>query len=91
LQLEVLQYRLIHEYGADLVLDYLAHKIARWVSGPKEEVERFLTAGGFLMLKDHEDNPVALFENEWSLNWQKEKYPNVRFSLTMNEHARVQA
>src|SRR2546421_7700960 len=33
LQLEVLQYRLKHEYGAEIALDRLPYQVARWISG----------------------------------------------------------
>src|SRR5436853_523546 len=41
LQLEVLQYRLLHEYGADLMMERLPYQVARWVSGPGFDAARF--------------------------------------------------
>src|SRR5438874_11639954 len=41
LQLEVLQYRLEHEYGAQLLLDRLPHQVARWVTGADFNPDKF--------------------------------------------------
>src|SRR4029077_15199365 len=41
LQLEVLQYRLLHEYGAEILLERLPHQVARWVSGEGFDPSRF--------------------------------------------------
>src|SRR5438876_10306752 len=41
LQLEVLQYRLKHEYGAEIALDRLPYQVARWISGPGFDPQAF--------------------------------------------------
>jgi len=41
LQLEVLEYRLLNEYGAQLLMNQLGYSVARWVYGKKEALEGY--------------------------------------------------
>lgn len=67
LQFEVLEHRLKTEYQADLVMENLPYRFVRWVVKTPKPVEDLkltsTSARGF----DNRDNPVLLFENEWSI------------------------
>jgi peptide chain release factor 3 len=69
LQFEVLQYRLEHEYGAQLALERLPYQVARWVSGPGFDPAKFEQEVDALCVEDRDGNPIALFKSEWNLNY----------------------
>jgi len=76
LQLEVLQYRLLNEYGAEIVLDRLPYQVARWVSGPGFDPSRFEQEVEALCVEDRDGNPIALFKSEWNLNYAAGRHPD---------------
>jgi peptide chain release factor 3 len=82
LQLEVLQYRLLHEYGADLSLDRLPYQTARWVSGADFDPARFEAEVDALCVEDRDQNPIALFKSEWNLNYAIGRHPSWSWSPT---------
>lgn len=78
LQFEVVQYRLQSEYGADAKLEMGQWQIARWIDA------RFLSADlaeqlpfNAQLATDQNDNTLILFPNEWSLNYLREKHPDL--------------
>jgi len=82
LQLEVLQYRLLHEYGADLVLERLPYQVARWVSGEGFDPARFEAEVDALCVEDRDRNPIALFKSEWNLTYATGRHPSWTWSPT---------
>jgi peptide chain release factor 3 len=81
LQFEVLAYRLEHEYGARIELETLGYNIARWVEGvatPKEMAARRIP----LAVVDQDQHPVALFRDEWELNYAIRENPTWTFRET---------
>lgn len=80
LQFEVLEHRLKHEYGVDLRIRQLSFKYARWSSIQLEDLKGLNLTSSTLIVEDHENRPVLLFENDWSINWAKER--NKGLSLT---------
>jgi len=75
LQFEVMQYRLTHEYGADIELEHLPFSIAKWVAINPTRI----TSGDNLVVLDDDDNYVILFRNQWSFNWEMNKNKNVEY------------
>ena len=82
LQLEVLQYRLLHEYGADLVLERLPYHLARWVSGAGFDPARFEAEVDSLCVEDRDQNPIALFKSEWNLSYAMGRHPSWTWAPT---------
>jgi peptide chain release factor 3 len=80
LQLEVLQYRLLHEYNAEIVLDRLPYAVARWVSGPGFEPASFEHETDALCVEDRDGNAIALFKSEWNLNYAAGRHADWTFS-----------
>ena len=75
LQLEVLAYRLLSEYGVELRQSSLPFRFARWFSEAIDEDEAInlnLTSSS-LIVRDKQERLLILFENEWSINWALEK------------------
>ncbi len=73
LQLEVLEYRLKHEYGVDISIDHLAFKYIRWVKSARFNPRTVRITSDTLIASDQYDNPVLLFQNEWSIRTVMER------------------
>src|SRR5256712_8901922 len=82
LQLEVLQYRLLHEYGADLVLERLPDQVPAWGSGRGVDPARVRAEMEALCVQDRDRNPIALFKSEWNLNYAAGRHPGWTWSPT---------
>lgn len=87
LQFEVLEYRLKHEYGVDILMNKLPFSVARWLNGENINVKSLKNMDNGLMVQDIKDRPVALISNEWQLRWVMERNPEVEF-LVVPEDAR---
>src|SRR5215813_9206175 len=79
LQLEVLQYRIEHEYGAAIVLDRLPYAHARWVVGERFEPRSFDWEGNRQTVEDRDGLPLVLFRDDWALEHAREKHPELKF------------
>jgi peptide chain release factor 3 len=67
LQLEVVQYRLEHEYGVKTRLEPLEFTVARWVCGGWPALEKVGRLFNCKTVRDAWDRPVLLFRNQWNL------------------------
>ena len=73
LQLEVLEHRLKSEYNVDISLHALHYRQARWIrfsaeSRDKDPKSLTITSTS-LVVMDHDNTPVILFESEWAIQW----------------------
>jgi len=75
LQLEVVQYRLEHEYGVKTRLEPMEFSVARWVSGGWPALETVGRIFNCKTVRDPWDRPVLLFRNDWNLNQLHEDHP----------------
>jgi peptide chain release factor 3 len=80
LQLEVVQYRLEHEYGVSTRLEPMEFTLARWVSGGWPALERVGRLFNCRTVRDSWDRPVLLFRNQWNLNQLHEDHPELELS-----------
>jgi len=71
LQFEVVQYRLESEYGAASRLDPTSWTVVRWLPSKTTEadLDDLQMPTGSKLAFDSDQKPVALFSNEWSLNY----------------------
>lgn len=67
LQFEVLEYRLKHEYGVDILLEHLPFTVARWVLGKEINLQ---SSGNRLVVQDDDQNYLILFANKTHLDWE---------------------
>lgn len=67
LQFEVVQFRLLNEYGVETQLDLLPYTVARWVADGWEALEKVGRLFNTVAVKDSWGRPVLLFKNEWNL------------------------
>jgi peptide chain release factor 3 len=81
LQFEVVQYRLQSEYGAESRLETAPWKVIRWLVA--EDAGTFdasqLPTGGRLAF-DVANNPVVLFQDQWSCDFFAQRNPKVGLS-----------
>lgn len=75
LQFEVFQYRLLHEYNAEVEMTPMGSKIARWID--PDQLDPKMSSSRNLLAKDRFGQPVFLFENQFAENWFKDKHPDV--------------
>ena len=82
LQLEVLKFRLEHEYNVKTRLEPVGYDRARWITGDPAKIDALAGTLDTLRVYDREGAPVALFRNEWALRYVVEKYSEISFHGT---------
>jgi peptide chain release factor 3 len=87
LQFEVIQYRLLHEYGASVVFNSLPFYKACWLTSkdPKklEEFSRFKQAN---IGADKDGHMIYLAQSDWFLNTEISNNPDIAFHFTSEIH-----
>jgi peptide chain release factor 3 len=87
LQFEVIQYRLLHEYGASVQFNSLPFYKACWITStdPKklEDFTRFKPAN---IADDKDGHLVYLAQSEWFLNTERTNNPEIQFHFTSEIH-----
>jgi peptide chain release factor 3 len=84
LQFEVFEYRLRSEYKVDIRMNRLSYQLARWLT---KDNPKSLPRLNNLVVKDENNNTVALFENEFSLNWAKDNHPSLKLYTLEEFHS----
>lgn len=72
LQFEVLEHRLLAEYGVEILRQPLPYRLARWVyseANPGFDYHDLTLTSTSLMVLDRDDEPVVLFESPWAVDW----------------------
>ena len=83
LQFDVVESRLLSEYGVTTQVQPLAFTCARWLEAPPEEHARIAWPhSGYMRAVDAQDRPVCLFESEWTLARFAERNPKIRLNAT---------
>ena len=80
LQLEVVQYRLEHEYGVKTRIEPLGFAVARWVVGGWPALEAVGRIFNCKTVRDSWNRPVLLFKNDWNLNQLAEDHAELELS-----------
>jgi len=81
LQLDVLKERLLAEYGLPIDYDATRFSICRWVeAADRTELERFAGANTSAMAADLDGAPVFMAASPFSLKYDQDKWPAIRFS-----------
>jgi len=83
LQFEVLEHRLLNEYGVVIIRQNLNYRHARWAESkdptqPLDPKKLTLTSTSMVVV-DRDDSPVILFESDWAIHWVLDRNPNLRF------------
>ena len=83
LQFEVIQYRLLHEYGAQCRWEPLHLYKACWIeSDDPQELETFKKRKYQYMAKDKEDRDVFLADSSYVLQMAQQDFQGIRFHFT---------
>lgn len=82
LQFEVIQHRLLHEYGASVDFVPLAFYKACWITGDKKALEEFVRFKQGNIMRDKDDNLVYLAQSEWFLNTEIQNNPDIKFHFS---------
>ncbi len=83
LQFEVIQYRLLHEYGAQCRWESLSLHKACWIeSDDAQELENFKKRKAQYMAKDKEGRDVFLADSGYVLQMAQNDFKNIRFHFT---------
>lgn len=83
LQFEVFLHRMKNEYNAEVILEPIGTKIARWIENDK--INEALSSSRSMLVKDRYERPLFLFENEFALRWFQDKNPGVVLFNPMEE------
>ena len=83
LQFEVIQYRLLHEYGAQCRWEPISLYKACWVESDDEEaLSAFKKRKHQFMATDKEGRDVFLADSNYVLQMAKNDFPKIKFHLT---------
>jgi len=87
LQFEVIQYRLLHEYGASVQFNSLPFYKACWITSKDAKTlldfTRFKQAN---IAEDKDGHLVYLAQSEWFLNTERKNNPDIEFHFTSEIH-----
>lgn len=76
LQFEVMQYRLLDEYGVDTNLTTLPYQCSAWVVGDMRTLQRSSTMA---LVQDSQAKPMALFNSPWEKQYAIKINPDHQF------------
>lgn len=86
LQFEVIQYRLLQEYGASCHFTALPYYKACWITGEKQVIDEFIRFKQSNIVEDKDGHLVYLAQSEWFLNTEKQNNPKIIFHETSEIH-----
>ncbi len=87
LQFEVIQYRLLQEYGASVQFNTLPFYKACWLTSPdKKKLEDFARFKLGNIGEDKDGHMVYLAQSEWFLNTERQNNPDIAFHFTSEIH-----
>jgi peptide chain release factor 3 len=84
LQFEVLEYRLLNEYNVEIRMQQLPYRQVRWIEMNRFDPDAFHLTMDSIIAVDHQNQPVLMFQNEWSKDRVEERNPGV----SLNEIAK---
>jgi peptide chain release factor 3 len=83
LQFEVIQFRLLHEYGASCRFDYLNYYKAVWITSTNQkQMQEFVDQKYRNVAIDKYGNYVFLAESDWLLRRSMETFPDIKFHFS---------
>ncbi len=87
LQFEVIQYRLLHEYGASVQFNSLPFYKACWLSSKdQKKLDDFARYKLANTAEDKDGHMVYLAQSEWFLNTERQNNPDIEFHFTSEIH-----
>ena len=87
LQFEVIQYRLLHEYGASVDFKAQPYYKACWItSEDPQKLQDFIRFKSANIAEDKDGHLVYLAQSEWFLNTERTNNPGIEFHFTSEIH-----
>ncbi len=86
LQFEVLASRIELEYGLPVRFEQTQFTSARWVSGDKLAVDKFVQANKQHISHDHDGDVVYLTRLQWDIDRVERDYPDITLTATKEMH-----
>jgi peptide chain release factor 3 len=87
LQYEVIQYRLLQEYGASVQFNSLPYYKACWITSTDEKkLEEFTKFKTNNIAEDKDGHTVYLAQSEWYLNTERTNNPAIAFHFSSEVH-----
>jgi len=87
LQFEVIQYRLLQEYGASVQFNSLPFYKACWITSEHTaKLEEFIRFKSGNVVQDKDEHLVYLAQSEWYLNTERNNHPDIQFHFTSEIH-----
>lgn len=84
LQLEVVKFRLLHEYGADARFHPMPYTYSRWYrSNDRKKQNDFENYYRDHIVYDVRGYPMMLFKSEWELDYILQKHPDLSFHASL--------
>lgn len=92
LQIDVLKERLAQEYGLPVGFEPARFTVCRWISADdRSEVDRFVEAHRGDIARDLDGDAVFLADSGFSLNYEAERWPAMRFETVKDYQFRDKA
>jgi len=85
LQFDVVAHRLLHEYGVECQFENIPIFTARWISGPKDDIDKIKAQFGNYIALDNADKLAYLAPNLVNLELTMERFPKLLFNA-IREH-----
>jgi len=82
LQFEVLASRIELEYGLPVRFETSQFTSARWASGPRDALDKFINTNKQHISHDHDGDVVYLTRLQWDINRIERDYPDITLSAT---------
>lgn len=83
LQFEVIQYRLLNEYGASCRFEAKPYSKATWITSEDQvKLDVFIRLKSNFIAYDKDNKPVFLAETDWILRMNQENNPEIEFHTT---------
>lgn len=89
LQFEVVQFRLLNEYGAEAIFTALPYNCSRWYRAASEEaLKKFEDYYRDQTVFDVRGYPLVLFKSDWEQGYVQDKNPEVKFYSSLLNYER---
>jgi peptide chain release factor 3 len=91
LQFEVVQHRLLSEYGVKTLLEPVSYDIVRWLEGDEVAIREAYWGTNAKLIEDNRERPVLLVNSQWTLNYLVEQNKKIEFLELPSEQQSIAA
>lgn len=84
LQFDILAFRLENEYRVEIAIEPLQYQYIRWIASDSYQPDKLAMTMDTLLVEDHEQHPVLLFQNQWSIQQLENKNKGIQLMELSN-------